>query len=37
MTTNEAVEKLLNIARAEIGYHEQGNNWIKYASGNWDN
>ena len=37
MTTSEAVEKLLNVARKEIGYHEGGNNYIKYAEGNWDN
>lgn len=37
MTLAEAKEKLLNVARAEIGYHESGNNYIKYAEGNWDN
>lgn len=37
MTTNQAVEKLLNVARAEIGYHESGNNYTRYAEGNWDN
>lgn len=37
MTTEQAVNKLLSIARAEIGYHESGNNYTKYAAGNWDN
>jgi len=37
MTTNQAVEKLLNVARAEIGYHEGSGNYTKYAEGNWDN
>ena len=32
MTKNEAVTKLLDWARGEIGYHEGGNNWTKYAS-----
>ena len=31
MTKNEAIEKVLNLARAEIGYHEVGGNWNKYA------
>ncbi|MBD7910802.1 FG-GAP-like repeat-containing protein [Clostridium cibarium] len=26
------VEKLLNVARNEIGYHEIGNNWTKYGA-----
>ena len=37
MTKTEAVEKLLNTARAEIGYHEGANNYIKYAENHWDN
>ena len=32
MTRNEAIEKLLNWARGEIGYHEGGNNYTKYAN-----
>ena len=32
MTKNEAINKLLDWARGEIGYHEGGNNWTKYAS-----
>ena len=32
MTKNEAVESLLNWERNEIGYHEQGNNYTKYAA-----
>lgn len=31
MTKNEAIEKVLNLARAEVGYHEVGDNWNKYA------
>ena len=31
MTKNEAVTKVLNLARGEIGYHEQGTNVTKYA------
>ena len=37
MTINEAKEKLLATARAELGYHEGYNNYIKYAEGSWDN
>ena len=37
MTIAQAKEKLLNVARAEIGYHESGDNYIKYAEGSWDN
>ena len=37
MTTTEAREKLLMVARQEIGYHEGVNNYIKYATGTWDN
>lgn len=37
MTTNQAVEKLLNVARAQIGYHEGNGNYTRYAEGNWDN
>ena len=32
MTRNEAIEKLLDWCRGEIGYHEGGNNYTKYAS-----
>ena len=32
MTKDEAVKKVLDIARGEIGYHEQGDNWTKYAA-----
>lgn len=32
MTKNEAIEKLLNWCRGEIGYHEGGSNYTKYAS-----
>ena len=37
MTITEAKEKLLNVARGEIGYHEIGDNYTKYAEGMWDN
>ena len=41
MTQQQAVEKVLTLARGEIGYHEQGNNWTKYAQDldrtNWYN
>ena len=37
LTEAQAIEKLLNTARKEIGYHEGNNNYIKYAEGNWDN
>ena len=37
MTINEAKEKLLAVARSEIGYKEGYNNYIKYAESNWDN
>ena len=37
MTLAEAKEKLLSVARAELGYHEGYNNYIKYAEGSWDN
>lgn len=32
MTKNEAVDSLLNWCRNEIGYHESGDNWTKYAA-----
>ena len=32
MTKQEAIQKLLDCARAEIGYHEQGENLTKYAA-----
>lgn len=32
MTTNEAINKVLSIARAEVGYHETCDNQTKYAS-----
>lgn len=31
MTKNEAVDKLLDYARSQIGYHEGAGNWNKYA------
>ena len=37
MTINEAKEKVLNVARSEIGYKEGYNNYIKFAEGSWDN
>lgn len=37
MTINEAKDKLLATARAELGYKEGYNNYIKYAEGSWDN
>lgn len=37
MTLQEAINKLLDTARAELNYHEGYNNYIKYAQGNWDN
>lgn len=37
MTLQEAVNKLLDTARAEMNYHEGYNNYIKYAQGSWDN
>lgn len=35
-TLQECVEKVLNTARKELGYHEGTNNYIKYAAENWD-
>lgn len=32
MTKSEAVERVLNLARNEIGYHEGANNYTKYAA-----
>lgn len=32
MTKEEAVKRVLDIARAELGYHESGDNLTKYAS-----
>lgn len=32
MTQEQAIEKVLTLARGEIGYHEQGDNWTKYAA-----
>ena len=37
MTLQEAQNKVLNVARAEISYHEGYNNYIKYAENSWDN
>lgn len=37
MTVNEAIEKVLNVARSNIGYHETGNNITKFAAERWDN
>ena len=32
MTKNEAVESVLDWCRNEIGYHESGSNWTRYAA-----
>lgn len=32
MTQNEAITKVLDLAKGEIGYHEQGDNVTKYAA-----
>ena len=32
MTQEEAIKKVLDLARSEIGYHEQGDNVTKYAA-----
>ena len=41
MTQEQAIERILALARSEIGYHEQGDNWTKYAEDldrtNWYN
>ena len=41
MTTQQAIQKVLDLARSEIGYHESGDNVTKYASDldrtNWYN
>ena len=41
MTVEQAIDKVLNLARSEIGYHETGDNWTKYAQDldrtNWYN
>ena len=41
MTKEEAIKKVLDLARSEVGYHEQGNNVTKYAADmdrtNWYN
>jgi len=37
MTKSQAKKKLLAVARAEIGYKEGYNNYIKYAKDSWDN
>lgn len=37
MTLQEAREKVLDVARGELNYHEGYNNYIKYAEGSWDN
>lgn len=36
-SVNQAKERLLKVARAELGYKEGYNNYIKYAEGSWDN
>lgn len=36
ISQDEAIQKVLNIARKEIGYHEGTNSYIKYAEGSWD-
>ena len=37
MTTEQAIERVLNVARSNIGYHENGNNITKFAQDRWDN
>lgn len=37
MTFQEALDKLLTVARDELNYHEGYNNYTKYAEGSWDN
>lgn len=32
MTIKEAKEQLIALAKSEVGYHEQGDNWTKYAA-----
>ena len=32
MTQDQAINKVLDLAESEIGYHEQGTNWTKYAA-----
>lgn len=32
MTTEEAVQRVVNLAKAEVGYHEGANNYNKYAA-----
>lgn len=32
MTQDQAINKVLDLAESEIGYHEQGNNFTKYAA-----
>lgn len=32
MTESQAKKRVISIAAAEVGYHEQGNNWTKYAA-----
>lgn len=32
MTETEAKRRVISIASAEVGYHEQGDNWTKYAA-----
>ena len=32
MTDAEAIHKLVEKAYGEVGYHESGNNWTKYAA-----
>ena len=37
MTTEQAIQKVLDVARSNIGYHESGDNITKFAQDRWDN
>mgnify|MGYP007013883630 CR=1 FL=1 len=37
MTSQEAIQKVLNVAISNIGYKEASNNVTKFAAGRWDN
>jgi len=36
-TQTSSIEKLLSVAKNEVGYHEGNDNYIKYTESNWDN
>lgn len=36
MTVQEAKNKVIGLARQEVGYRETGDNCVKYNQGNWD-